>query len=250
MEVHPHSHTSGKKWTHYLWEFLMLFLAVFCGFLAENMRENISNREIEKNNIKSYVKNLREDSFHLVRSIAVNKKRFDYLDSLIFLKSSHADDTIFQKQFIYCMLKLGYIDYFTPNESTFKQMQSSGTLRLINHSDVLDSILNYQTHNDDIKWQEDVCSKWWNKAIEQVSSTIDLTALVYLAPNTLWDITLTDLDNISLPKISKDSPALLAYYNWRINERISLGYYIQFLNDQLSYVRILIFFLEKKYHLK
>ena len=36
MEVHAHTHTppaSGgtgrKKWTHYFWEFLMLFLAVF-----------------------------------------------------------------------------------------------------------------------------------------------------------------------------------------------------------------------------
>ena len=40
MEVHTHSHTERKKWTHYLWEFLMLFLAVFCGFLAENFREH------------------------------------------------------------------------------------------------------------------------------------------------------------------------------------------------------------------
>ena len=40
MEVHHHSHTPGKKWAHYFWEFLMLFLAVFCGFLAENFREH------------------------------------------------------------------------------------------------------------------------------------------------------------------------------------------------------------------
>ena len=37
MEVHSHSHTprkkclpAGKAGTHYFWEFLMLFLAVFC----------------------------------------------------------------------------------------------------------------------------------------------------------------------------------------------------------------------------
>ena len=35
MEVHAHTHTARKKWTHYFWEFLMLFFAVFCGFLAE-----------------------------------------------------------------------------------------------------------------------------------------------------------------------------------------------------------------------
>ena len=34
MEVHAHTHTARKKWTHYLWEFLMLFLSVFGGFLT------------------------------------------------------------------------------------------------------------------------------------------------------------------------------------------------------------------------
>ena len=29
MEVHHYSHALGKKWTHYFWEFLMLFLAAF-----------------------------------------------------------------------------------------------------------------------------------------------------------------------------------------------------------------------------
>ena len=25
MEIHAHSHTARKKWTHYFWEFLMLW---------------------------------------------------------------------------------------------------------------------------------------------------------------------------------------------------------------------------------
>jgi hypothetical protein len=44
MEEHAHLHLASvethierKKFFHYLWEFLMLFLAVFCGFLAENL---------------------------------------------------------------------------------------------------------------------------------------------------------------------------------------------------------------------
>ena len=48
MEVHHRSHTTGKKWTHYFWEFLMLFLAVFCGFLAENQREHVIEKKREK----------------------------------------------------------------------------------------------------------------------------------------------------------------------------------------------------------
>jgi hypothetical protein len=38
MEVHHHSH-KPKKWKEYISEFLMLFLAVSLGFLAENIRE-------------------------------------------------------------------------------------------------------------------------------------------------------------------------------------------------------------------
>ena len=54
MEVHQHTHTPRKKWNHYLWEFLMLFLVVFAGFLAENWREHIveSKRDIEWNKLK------------------------------------------------------------------------------------------------------------------------------------------------------------------------------------------------------
>ena len=35
MEVHSHTHTPRKKWTHYFFEFLMLFLAVTLGFLVK-----------------------------------------------------------------------------------------------------------------------------------------------------------------------------------------------------------------------
>ena len=48
MEVHAHTHTARKKWTNYFWEFLMLFLAVFCGFLAENQREHMIEHRKEQ----------------------------------------------------------------------------------------------------------------------------------------------------------------------------------------------------------
>src|SRR5580765_8786899 len=59
MEVHKHPHhvTHKKKWGEHLLEFIMLFLAVFLGFLAENIRETCVNRETEKNNIESLVRN-------------------------------------------------------------------------------------------------------------------------------------------------------------------------------------------------
>src|SRR5215468_190843 len=50
MEVHKHPHhvMHKKKWTEYLLEFSMLFLAVFLGFIAENIRENITDHDRDK----------------------------------------------------------------------------------------------------------------------------------------------------------------------------------------------------------
>ena len=54
MEVHAHTHTERKKWTHYLWEFLMLFLAVFCGFLAEYQLEHMIEKDRANELAKSF----------------------------------------------------------------------------------------------------------------------------------------------------------------------------------------------------
>ena len=57
MEVHAHTHTPRKKWTHYFWEFLMLFLAVTLGFFVENQREHY----VEHQRAKIYATNLCEE---------------------------------------------------------------------------------------------------------------------------------------------------------------------------------------------
>src|SRR5258705_5795341 len=74
MEVHTHSHTERKKWTHYLWEFLMLFLAVFCGFLAENIREHKVEHQRAKVLAKNLYKELLSDSV-AVRNCLTNRAK-------------------------------------------------------------------------------------------------------------------------------------------------------------------------------
>ena len=55
MEVHHHSHSHGNKnWKSYFWEFLMLFLAVFCGFLAEYQLEHTIEKERATELAKSF----------------------------------------------------------------------------------------------------------------------------------------------------------------------------------------------------
>jgi len=92
MEVHHHvhpatggAHSSRQKWTHYLWEFVMLFLAVFCGFLAENFREHQVEHRREKAYIKSLIKDVELDIISLRHSSGVRKRYINYYDSLVFL---------------------------------------------------------------------------------------------------------------------------------------------------------------------
>ena len=60
METHAHElhKAPGSGWKHYFFEFFMLFLAVFFGFLAENLREHLSDKEKGKVYIASLVEEL------------------------------------------------------------------------------------------------------------------------------------------------------------------------------------------------
>ena len=73
MEVHAHTHTARKKWTHYFWEFLMLFLAVFCGFLAEYQLEHKIEKDREKQYMRSMVEDLSADTLMLQKNIVLRR---------------------------------------------------------------------------------------------------------------------------------------------------------------------------------
>jgi hypothetical protein len=75
MEVHTHTHSARKKWTHYFWEFLMLFLAVFCGFLAENFREHQVEKQRGKQYVHSFYQDLKTDTTTFSRMVNSNDKK-------------------------------------------------------------------------------------------------------------------------------------------------------------------------------
>ena len=83
MEVHAHTHTERKKWTHFLWEFVMLFLAVFCGTLAENQREHMVEKRREKEYMESLVKDLQSDTANCNTYIKLSQQQSVLQDSLI-----------------------------------------------------------------------------------------------------------------------------------------------------------------------
>ncbi len=142
MEVHAHTHTARKKWTHYFWEFLMLFLAVFCGFLAENKREHMIEHQREKQFMRSMVEDIKSDTGWLGGGITscqeimnTNLKLLEELLNPETAKNSLKAFSLWKHSDFY--------PNFLQNDRTIHQLKSSGNLRLIRNKNVSDSIMEY-----------------------------------------------------------------------------------------------------------
>ena len=98
MEVHHHPKVEKKKFKEYLLEFLMIFLAVTMGFIAENLREDIVNNNKEKDFIVSLKEDLKIDTAALQSVIPENQRQFEKLDSLYTLLQSAEERETFSHQ--------------------------------------------------------------------------------------------------------------------------------------------------------
>jgi predicted GNAT superfamily acetyltransferase len=141
MEVHAHTHTPRKKWTHYLWEFLMLFLAVFAGFLAENRREHIVERNRAHQFLQTMLLDVRTNIKNLDSLISQDRLIIANHDSLInwlLDDSATIDRAAFAK-------KMGavWIRNFLVRKETYEQMKSSGSLRYVGNIEFIKKMMDY-----------------------------------------------------------------------------------------------------------
>ena len=150
MEVHHHSH-KPKNWKEYITEFIMLFAAVTLGFLAENLREHqIINHRIEQNE-KAILKDLEADSSEIARVLDVEDKSiytFNKINHLFYLVKNKK---ISQQQFIDSIKILPNLIAVTTtvyvNNSSFKNMQSSGLLSYLEEGALKDNLTKYYEVN-------------------------------------------------------------------------------------------------------
>jgi hypothetical protein len=143
MEVHHHPHVEKKKFKEYFLEFLMIFLAVSLGFMAENLREHLSDSSKEKEYIQSLIADLKIDQQVLSQNIARVQSGISMMDTLVTIlntPSQLADNTG----------KLYYLARLAPrlnplpiNDKTFEQLKNSGNFRLIKNINTSNKITDY-----------------------------------------------------------------------------------------------------------
>ena len=159
MEVHKHPHhvTHKKKWGEYLLEFFMLFLAVFLGFVAENIRENSVERHQEKEYMELMVEDLKKDTANINTMVTGNRILITGLDTLLDLLSAPQQDKNAQRKIFVSSLKYTY--WYMPiqfSEFTLTQLKSSGGFRLIKNHVVTTEILKYDQGLNACKYNYDL----------------------------------------------------------------------------------------------
>ena len=138
MEIHAHTHTARKKWTHYFWEFLMLFLAVFCGFIAENIREHKVEQQRAKELAKNLYKEIYADSISIQKNIAIrNTKENECTYFIDYIKDSSLTTLAprFYPAFTWAFLQSAQL-LFEPNDGILTQLRNSGELRYFKSSEL------------------------------------------------------------------------------------------------------------------
>jgi hypothetical protein len=143
MEVHAHSHTERKKWTHYLWEFLMLFLAVTAGFFMENQREYYIERQRAHEFSESLVADLKKDTAMLISDL----KQIDFVAPRIdtfrtLAQTKNISDFPGGTWYYYARFTSWYFS-FSSNNATIEQLKSSGSLRYFKNKEVINAIAQY-----------------------------------------------------------------------------------------------------------
>jgi hypothetical protein len=142
MEVHHHAHTPRKKWNHYFWEFLMLFLAVFCGFLAENIREHMVEQRRAKELAQNLYKEALADSIAVQQKLDVRKIKEEKCAYFIkYIKDSSLINLSpeFYPVYTWAFIQIATI-MFDPNDGILNQLRNSGELRYFKSRDVQSAI--------------------------------------------------------------------------------------------------------------
>lgn len=188
MEVHHQPHPPGKKWTHYLWEFFMLFLAVTLGFFVENQREHYIEHQREKKYAQSLYSDLKTDTARInyVRTLKLLKAgKLDSLKSILIAPNIQKQSA---KAYYYTLF-INFKPKFLPQDVTMQQLRNSGSFRYLKNIKLYNSICQYYKLCDNYLDRDEEFKDLILYPPELISKIFDTRILVeYMKPQPrAWD---------------------------------------------------------------
>ncbi len=143
MEVHHHPKVEKKNFKEYLLEFIMIFLAVTMGFIAENIREHFSEVKIAHQTLEAFRNDLLHHKSYYKETIADFNKVMPTYDSLVAI--FHEKKENLELPIVSRLMLQGTLNYVvTISTPTYAQLISSGSLRFIENKGLKGSMASYQ----------------------------------------------------------------------------------------------------------
>ena len=174
MEVHhyPDLKHKKKRWIEYFLEFLMIFLAVTLGFLAENLREHISEKDRATVYAQSLIADFKADTATLHQLIFYTKEKIRMIDSLdknLSAPRSRVNDSLLYNTIVYVISTF----QFDNINGTYEQIKNSGSMRFFNQTTV-NNLNRYDAAADKLKLMEDWENKFlYEKLIPQTQEMVN-----------------------------------------------------------------------------
>ncbi len=253
MEVHHHAHNPAephhkKNWKSYFWEFLMLFLAVFCGFLAEYQLEHVVEHNREKQYIQSMITDLKADSIRVGFVINYNKQNVAAFDSLLqnIYHKPYTDSsirTLYYHKETYTLVRSNMIF----SKGTIAQLKNSGGFRLIRNRSAADSISKYDLFTERVENQGEGVDFALKKLLELSVKIFDGECVVDYNSASNYREILNSTKKFTL--LASDEKLIKEYANLAKYKKDVAINYIRQLTTMQSRIPGIIEFLEKEYHL-
>jgi hypothetical protein len=216
------------------------------GFIAENIREHLSDRSKEKQYIASFIRNLRDDTANLEHVIRFDKYQVKGTDSM--LRLAHLDMSKQSDLRSFYELAFAYFyssASFKSNDVTLQELKSTGDYRLMEKDHVADSLSKYDAEIRGIYEQGAYYETYFKEILSRLDEITDLTVLIdttYMKKGKLTDKT--------LPPLRNDGNKLPTFFNKVLAFRVITNSYEEYeLEPQMDHAVSLLKYLKKEYHL-
>jgi hypothetical protein len=227
----------ADKSKDYIFQFLMLFLAITAGFFVENKREQYIENQSEKQYARSLYEDLKTDTAVIQRVLKYKIWSSEKMDSLLnILQSNNIRENNELIYYFERMMKVN--DQFTSQDVTYQQLQSSGNFRFFDNEEL------YREISDYYNLYKRYLSLIENQHIEPGTLT-DMEASLFHAkdlallynPNPVNANTVYLRPTKKLAPIHQD-PFYLNYFNLKVADRSELlkssVTWLSWLNDKSS----------------
>jgi hypothetical protein len=222
MEVHHHPdlHHEKKKFREYFLEFLMIFFAVSMGFIAESLREHMSEHIRAKEYAVTMLSDLKSDTVDLNNIITYYYYAAANVDTLMQLLSVSDPKQIRSGKLYWYGLFGGALNIVAFHDATLLEMKSSGTLRYFSNPSI----------NRDVSLYDQLCQSVKTLEVNDNGIYIEVRkarAMIFDfkyndEANAIYHTNRISFDRARIDSFLQTNPPLLSYDRTLFNQYVEM----------------------------